>query len=246
MNFQPLEFPTKDNDRPGVARPIEADSDPVAHELDLLLRYRRRPSDDWQLRVVIYDPDELSRAGLCALLEKSDSCLVVSQVATRQETVEALFETEPDLLLVREDFSDLLTDKEAEVFAQACPDAAITLVSAQVHYRRIKTLRDAGVSGLIFKSDSSATLVNCLHSTASGRSYISQLVDQQIEAAGELTRREQEIVALLAVGYTTGEIAERLVISAKTVESHRAHINSKLGIKSRAALFAYARSHCLV
>lgn len=214
-------------------------------ELDFLLHYQPEVKQE-QLRVVIYDRDEISRAGLSAVVDRYPSFVVIAETGSRAETVEEIIDGEADVLLIGGDAARPLSPETVADIHRAAPAVGIVVITTQVHPSRAEALCRSGVQCLLLKSDDCATLADCIGAAGRGQSKISDLVANQMDAGSELTGRQQELLALLAIGYTNQEAAEKLFISPKTVESHRTHINRKLGISSRADLFAYARSHCLI
>jgi two-component system response regulator NreC len=111
----------------------------------------------------------------------------------------------------------------------------------------------AGASGYMLKEAADAELVDAVRRVAAGEQYVHPTLGARLvsPAAGavdqdELSDREREVLTQLAHGHTNHEIAERLVVSVRTVESHRAHIMSKLRLSTRAELVSYALQHGLL
>jgi two-component system response regulator NreC len=110
----------------------------------------------------------------------------------------------------------------------------------------------AGVIGYVLKEAADDELVKAVRSAAEGQTYLQPALGARLaaEPAGgskdDLSERETEVLRRIALGYTNGEIAEQLFLSIRTVESHRAHIQQKLGLTTRSELVRYALDHNLV
>ena len=110
----------------------------------------------------------------------------------------------------------------------------------------------AGVRGYVLKEAADAELVQAVRSAAAGETYLQPALGARLAAgadnreADELSERERDVLRLIALGHTNAEVAEQLYISIRTVESHRAHIQQKLRLSSRAELVRYALERGLV
>ena len=112
----------------------------------------------------------------------------------------------------------------------------------------------AGAVGYVLKEAADEELVQAVRLAAEGRTYLNPELGARVAAApaertgrpDDLTEREVEVLGLIALGHTNSEIADRLYLSVRTVESHRAHIQQKLRRSSRAELVRYALAHGLV
>ena len=141
------------------------------------------------------------------------------------------------------------------------PEVRVLVLTVRRDEQFMETALRAGADGYVLKSDSRAELFNAVHRIASGKGYISPTaLDRMVTAyaktsdrvpgrtrtPGVLTHREQEVIALIAKGYRTREMAELLSLSHKTVEKHRTNLMRKLGLRSAAAVAAYAITHGFV
>ena len=200
------------------------------------------------------------RDGLCALLESEGSIEVVAASANRRDAVQGLDIVQPNVIII--DFStDLKTGPETIAqLKRRWPEVRILVLTVRRDEQFIETALRAGADGYVLKSDSRAELFNAVHRIASGKGYISpSALDRMVTAyaktsdrpgrtrpPGALTNREQEVIALIAKGYRTREMAELLSLSHKTVEKHRTNLMRKLGLRSAAAVAAYAITHGFV
>jgi DNA-binding NarL/FixJ family response regulator len=209
-------------------------------------------------RVLVADEAGIMRDGLCALLQSDDTLEVVAATAARREAVETLTTAQPDVIIV--DFAtDLKSGPETiSHLKHRWPDVRILVLTVRRDETFIETALRAGADGYVLKTDSRAELFNAVHRIASGKGYISpSALDRMVtaytktsdrlpgrtRASGTLTSREQEVITLIAKGYRTREMAQLLSLSHKTVEKHRTNLMRKLGLRSAAAVAAYAITH---
>lgn len=210
-------------------------------------------------QVLVIDEAGIMRDGLCALLESDGSIAVLATSVNRRDAVQGLEIPQPHVIII--DFStDLKAGPETiALLKRRWPDVRILVLTVRRDEQFIETALRAGADGYVLKSDSRAELFNAVHRIASGKGYISpSALDRMVSAyaktsdhrvpgrnriAGALTNREQEVIALIAKGYRTREMAELLSLSHKTVEKHRTNLMRKLGLRSAAAVAAYAITH---
>ena len=208
-------------------------------------------------RVLVVDEAGIMRDGLCALLQSDDALEVVAATASRREAVQNLTTAQPDVIVI--DFAaDLKAGPEIIVHLKGrWADVRVLVLTVRRDETFIEAALRAGADGYVLKTDSRAELFNAVHRIASGKSYISpSALDRMVTAyaktsdrpgrrrgSGALTSREQEVITLIAKGYRTREMAELMSLSHKTVEKHRTNLMRKLGLRSAAAVAAYAITH---
>ncbi|WP_205697082.1 response regulator transcription factor [Conexibacter sp. SYSU D00693] len=205
------------------------------------------------LTVVLADDHEIVRDGLRLLLDGEEDLEVVAEAGTVPDALRYVRGHKPDVLVLDLNMpGGSSLDALPEVF-EASPDTAVVVLTMQSSpdYAR-KALR-AGVRAYVLKEAAGGELVEAMHAAVSGRTYLTPSLGARLAAEPDdqgppdgLTPREAEIAGLLALGYTNAEIAERLVLSRRTVETHRASLQGKLDITTRAELVRYAFSHGLV
>jgi len=196
--------------------------------------------------------------GLCALLQSDDALEVVAATVIQREALQSLTTSQPDVAIV--DFAtDLKSGPETIAHLKhRWPEVRVLVLTVRRDEMFIETALRAGADGYVLKSDSRAELFNAVHRVASGKGYISpSALDRMVTAyaktsdrlpgrprpAGALTSREQEVITLIAKGYRTREMAQLMSLSHKTVEKHRTNLMRKLGLRSAAAVAAYAITH---
>lgn len=128
---------------------------------------------------------------------------------------------------------DALTDKggpeTVRTLKTQCPDVKVVVITARGDDGYVKSLTDAGAAGVVIKAPYVADLVFALQAASEGRSFVSGVATERERAAVQITAREREVLELMANGHSNQAIGERLSISVKTVEAHRARLFKKLG-----------------
>jgi DNA-binding NarL/FixJ family response regulator len=204
------------------------------------------------IRVLLVDDHALLRAGIRARLAAERDVTVVGEAATGEEAVARARTLHPDVVLL-----DLLLpsrggcDTIPELLRHS-PDSRVLVVSSQASASWVRQALTAGASGYVSKSATDGELLTALRQVAGGDGYVEPklgaklVVDGPVPALEPLSDRERDVMQLLALGHTNREIAERLFISVRTVDAHRAHIMLKLGLESRAELVMCALSNGII
>jgi two-component system response regulator NreC len=208
------------------------------------------------IRVVIIDDHPIVRAGIRLLLDAEDGIEVVAEGATADEAVRAARLEQPDVVLL-----DVVMPGESGIEATpkvlaAAPNARVLILSMQDDPSYVRQAFAAGAHGYVLKEAADVEVVQAVRQVAEGARYVhpalgAKLATAAVDAATErvsdpLSKREHDVLRLLALGHTNQEIAERLYISVRTAETHRAHIMRKLGLATRAELVRYALAHGLL
>jgi DNA-binding NarL/FixJ family response regulator len=204
------------------------------------------------IRVLIVDDHELLRAGLRSRLEREHGIVVVGEADTAERAVLMARKVQPDLILL-----DLLMPRKSGVdvipeLAQVAPQARVLVVSSQAAPSSVRQALSAGAVGYLPKRSSDRELVTAIELVAGGGGYVdpdlgAKLINPNSSPALEpLSERERDVVHLLALGHTNQEIAEKLFISVRTVDTHRAHIMRKLRLETRAELVMFALANGVI
>ena len=206
---------------------------------------------DESITVVLVDDHAVVRGALKALLEGQGDLEVVGEagdVASGREVVAA---KQPRVLVLDVNLPDgLAVDAVAELLEDS-PGTAIVLLTMERDLTLARRALEAGASGYLFKDSAHLELIEAVRAAADGERHLAPAVATGIrnEAAEEkpaLSPRETDVLKLMALGHTNREIGEQLSLSVRTVETHRAHIQQKLGLSSRPELTRYALSHGLI
>jgi two-component system, NarL family, response regulator NreC len=204
------------------------------------------------IRVLIVDDHELLRAGLRSRLEGETGIAIVGEADTAERAVLLARKLQPDLILL-----DLLLPKKSGYdaipeLAEVAPKAKVLVVSSQAAPSSVRRALSAGAAGYLPKRSSDRELVTAIRLVAGGSGYVepdlgAKLVNPSGSPALEpLSERERDIIHLLALGYTNQEIGQKLFISVRTVDTHRAHIMRKLQLETRAELVMYALANGVI
>lgn len=212
------------------------------------------------IRIVLCDDHAVLRAGLRALLQAEPGLAVVGEAADGIETVDRVMALRPDVAVVDVAMPGRDGIAAAHQIHRLAPDVKILMLTMHEDGPFVAQALEAGAAGYVLKRAADVELIGAIHQVRRGGAFVGSPEIRRIAAEyhasrerGDvpleieaLTAREEEVLRLLARGYTNHEIAAELVISAKTVESHRAHILGKLGVRRRAELVRYAQTHGLL
>lgn len=205
------------------------------------------------VRILLADDHSLVRAGLRRILEAEDDFEVVAEAADGVEAVNAARTTPFDLAVLDVSMPTMTGLQAAREITRRVPDAKVLMLSMHENEQYFFSALQAGASGYVLKSAADEDLVEACRAAVRGEPFLyagvaSTLVRDFLDRMrrGErvprsvLTPREDEVVKLIAEGYTSREIAAALVISVKTVDRHRANVLAKLGMRDRTELTRYA------
>jgi DNA-binding NarL/FixJ family response regulator len=201
-----------------------------------------------KIRLAIIDDHNLFREGILLVLNQIDGIEVVYDTSDGNRFVEALHNLEVDVALMDIEMPAIGGALATERALKVKPDLkviALTMFSDTGHYTQ---MMQAGVKGFILKKANKFELEQAIREVNKGGSYFSQDILQKLAfrhnektaGAEELTTREMEIMVLICQGFTSQEIAGRLFISSKTVETHRTNLFLKANVRNIAGLIAWA------
>jgi DNA-binding NarL/FixJ family response regulator len=204
------------------------------------------------IRVLIVDDHELLRAALRSRLERENGITVVGDAGSAERAVVVARALQPDLILL-----DLLLPRKngydvIPELAEVAPNAKVLVVSSQAAPSSVRRALSAGAAGYVPKRSSDRELLAAIHLVANGGGYVEPGLGAQLvvpsgsPALEPLSDRERDILHLLALGYTNQEIAKKLFISVRTVDTHRAHIMRKLLLETRAELVMFALANGVI
>lgn len=204
------------------------------------------------IRVVLCDDHPVVRAGLAAVLDLEDDLDVVRQFAVADEAVGFCAVESVDVVLMDLQFGDQVQGIEATRRIRALPDPPQVLVLTTYDVESdVLAAVDAGAAGYLLKDADPAALAAGIRDAARGETVLApsiaqRLVRRTLRPDTTLSPRELEVLALVADGLSNQQIGERLFLSQATVKSHLVHVFGKLGVDSRTAAVAAARSSGLI
>ncbi len=204
------------------------------------------------IRVLVTDDHQVLRTGVAAVIEREADMTTIAEAGTADQAVIKARATQPDVILLdvvmpRKSGFDVLPE-----LGEVAPEARVIMLSMQTSPSAIRQALTTGAAGYVSKHASDADLLDAIRRVAGGSRYVDpelggELVVSDAEAlTEEISQRERDVLYLLALGYTNQEIAAKLFISVRTVETHRAHIMRKLELETRAELVLYALANGLI
>ncbi len=202
--------------------------------------------DDLPIRILIADDHPVVRAGLRAVLETEPDFVIVAEAATAEEAVELAAPGGADVVLMDLQFGGGMNGSQATAAITARPGAPRVLV-VTTYDTDADTLPaiEAGATGYLLKDAPPEELAAAVRTAAAGRTTLAPAVADRLmhrlrAPHASLTRRETEVLTLVAEGLSNQGIGERLHLTQATVKSHLAHVYAKLGVDSRTAAVAAA------
>ena len=211
-------------------------------------------------RVFLADDHGVVRSGLRMLVNAQPDMTVVGEAADGQEAVERVGELAQgggvDVVVMDIGMPHLNGLEALRRIKDAHPEVAVLILTMHASEPYLFQVIQAGGAGYVLKQNADEHLLGAIRDAHEGKSFLYPTMEARLltdfvhraRRAGErahtaylaLTEREREVLGLVAAGFTNLEIADKLIVSVKTVETHRAHIMSKLGLQTRAELVRYA------
>ncbi len=205
------------------------------------------------INVLIADDHEVFRDGIISILENVDDISIVAEAKDGRETMEKLKEVKPDVILMDIAMGGANGIETTQLVKQAYPDIKVLVLSMHSESGYVVKMLEAGASGYLLKDAGQEEMIRAIRTVYEGNTYYSQQVSSiivaqltnsgkaQKERAGvPLTQREVEVLKLITEEYSNPEIAEKLFISVRTVDTHRRNLLEKLRVKNTAGLVKYA------
>ena len=203
------------------------------------------------ISIVLADDHTVVRRALRMLLEGEPGLEVVAEAENAEEAVRYLRGHKPGVLILDLNMPGKPSLETIPEMREASPETQIVVLTMQKEPAFARQALQLGVLGYVLKEAAGDELVQAVRRAAAGETYLQPALGAKLAAepepsATDLSERETDVLRLIALGHTNAEIAEKLYISVRTVETHRAHIQQKLGVSSRAELVRSALSRGLV
>ncbi|HXS48067.1 MAG TPA: response regulator transcription factor [Solirubrobacterales bacterium] len=201
--------------------------------------------------IVLADDHAVVRGALKALLEGQADFAVVGEAADIASARATVLDLSPRVLILDVNLPDGLAVDAVAGLREEAPETEIVLLTMERDMTLARRAIDSGARGYLFKDAAHLELIDAVRHAAEGRDYLPAAVAAGLKQEGAAERavlspRETEVLRLMALGYTNREIAEQLGLSVRTVETHRAHVQQKLGLDSRPELTRYALEKGLI
>lgn len=207
-----------------------------------------------KIKVFIVDDHSLVRDGISALLYKYDDIQIKGEASSGEMAIEKILDDRPDIVLMDINLTGISGIEVTKKLLIKIPDLKIIFLSMDVTAEFIEEGIKAGASGYLPKNCSRNVLLEAIRKVNAGEKYfdnsISEIVFEKFykkSAPGEsykpsdkLSKREEEVLRLIACGYTNQDVSDKLFISIRTVDTHKNNIMKKLNVKSLAQVVKYA------
>ena len=204
-----------------------------------------------QIRLLLVDDHTVLRSGLRLLLDSNQDMTVVGEAESGEEAIEKVKEINPDIVLLDISMPGMGGIQALQKIKQIS-ETKVLMLTMHADEEYLKEGLQAGASGYVLKQAADSELIGAIREVYSGRIYLDSGMAQNLlktiyhpvnnknQVNSTLTDREREVLKLIALGYTNKEIGEILVVSVKTVESHKTKIMEKIKCKKRSEMVRYA------
>lgn len=214
-----------------------------------------------KITLLLADDHAVLRAGLRMLLENQPDMQVVGEAPDGITALRLTQELWPQVLLLDVSMPGMDGLQALRAIRVAAPDCRVLLLTMHEEEAILRQALQSGAAGYVLKKSAETELLSAIRAVARGEAFVDPgMTKVMVEGylglppasaadgleAESLTPREVEVLQLVVAGHTNREVAEKLVISVKTVETHKAHIADKLGVKSRVEWLRYARRNKLL
>jgi DNA-binding NarL/FixJ family response regulator len=206
-----------------------------------------------KLRIFMADDHPIVREGLKALINSQPDMEVIGEVADGRSAVEQVPQLAPDIVVMDISMPHLNGIHATQELRRISPQLKIVALTVHEDRTYLRQLMEAGAVGFVLKRSASDDLVNALRIVAEGRTYIDPVMSAKVLGKfsqgtslekelgrAKLSEREEDVIKLIASGFSNKEIASRLAISVKTVETYKSRSLQKLGLHSRADIVRYS------
>jgi two-component system, NarL family, response regulator NreC len=201
---------------------------------------------DRMIRIVIADDHAVVRSGLRMLLDSEPEFEVVAEAGDARSARRYVGGHRPAVLVLDLNMPGESSLDAIPVIRAEAPSTQIVVLTMQEEPAFARRALGAGALGYVLKESADEELVQAVHAAARGETYLTPRLGARMASEqppgrpDDLSEREVGVLRLIALGHTNAEIAEQLFLSVRTVETHRAHIQQKLSLATRAELVRYA------
>lgn len=212
------------------------------------------------IRILVTDDHAVLRAGLSSLLNAEPDMIVVGEAADGSECLRVAQALQPNVILLDINMPGVNGLEALPLLREAAPQSRVLVLTMHDDITYLRQVLRAGGAGYVLKQAADKELLSAIRTVHSGGTFLHPAHAQALlsdpakvappekneNALSQLSEREQETLKLIALGYSNKEIAEKLYLSVKTVETYKARIMEKLDVTTRAALVRFALQHKLL
>jgi two-component system response regulator NreC len=202
-----------------------------------------------KIKIVLADDHKVVRQGIAALLLSEPGFEIAAQAENGEQALKLVEDVRPDVLVLDIGLPDMDGISLTSSLKTTHPEVPVLILSMQDNAHTVKAALRAGARGYVLKGEGISDLCKAIRAAHQGETYLSAEVAHLVQPGraacdptqiDPLSPRELEVLALVAEGFTARQIADKLGLSPKTVENHRANIMDRLGIRTIAGLVRYA------
>ena len=203
------------------------------------------------IRVLLADDHAMMRDGLKALLGASQGISVVAEVSNGRDAVGQIQELKPDVAILDISMPDLNGIEATRMLRDKCPETRVLILSMHSNSELLFRALEAGAAGYILKEAAGAELEAAIREVHDGRRYLSRAIAPIAQTSGagrsspldSLSARERQVLQLVVEGHSSAEIAKRVNLSPKSVDTYRSRLMKKLGVNDVPSLVKFAVQH---
>ncbi|HWQ83004.1 MAG TPA: response regulator transcription factor [Anaerolineales bacterium] len=204
-----------------------------------------------EVRVLIVDDHAILRDGIRSMLERYDDIQLVGEAGDGRQALALVAALKPDIVLMDINMPEMNGLEATRLIVEQHPQTKVLILTQHDNHEYVTSLLQAGAAGYVLKRSGGRDLINAIHQVHDQGAYLEgsvarQLLDRYTSRPASdrdgllaLTERERQVLHLIAQGKSNKEIAQRLVISPKTVSVHRTNIMNKLNVESSFELIRY-------
>jgi len=219
---------------------------------DFLVNNWIRITDMDRIKILLVDDHQMLLDGIKSLLRNEDWLTVLAEATSGEKALEVISNGGVDMVITDINMPGMTGVELAREIKRTYPKIKILTLSMYSERSKIKEMHEAGVEGYLLKNTGKEELLDGIKKICQGENYysaeirtqVNAILNEELDQGGELlTRREREIIKMIAKELTNSEIGEQLFISERTVETHRKNIFRKTGVKSVVGLLNYSYEH---
>ena len=201
------------------------------------------------IRVLLADDHTMFRDGLKSLLSSTPDIQVIAEVGNGGDAVRRIQDLKPDVALMDLSMPEVNGIEAARMLQGKCPATRVVILSMHSSSEHVFRAFEAGAAGYLLKESAGAELVAAVRAVHGGQRYVSAAIAAQQAAVGRagplesLSGRERQVLQLVVEGHSSAEIARRVHLSPKSVDTYRSRLMRKLGVGDVPALVKFAIQH---